>query len=67
MADLYAILPGSELPKGGAEEVGNKAWNLMHLARNGLPVPPAFVLPTAWCTRPQPASEQAMRAVLARA
>ena len=66
MADLYAILPGSELPKGGVEEVGNKAWNLMRMARSGLRVPPAFVLPTTWCADPQPASEPAMRAVLAK-
>ena len=25
----------------GAEEVGNKAWNLMRMAQAGLPVPPA--------------------------
>ena len=28
---------------------GNKAWNLMLMAQAGLPVPPAFVLPTSWC------------------
>jgi pyruvate, orthophosphate dikinase len=51
MADYYAILPGAALPKGGATEVGNKAWNLMRLAHANLPVPPAFVLPTMWCRR----------------
>src|SRR5271165_2740667 len=45
---FYAILPGERLPSGGAEEVGNKAWNLMRMAAAGLPVPEAFVLPTAW-------------------
>ncbi len=49
MADLYFISRISAAPKGGAEEVGNKAWNLMRLAQAGLPVPPAFVLPTRWC------------------
>lgn len=46
---LYAILPGEVLPTGEAAEVGSKAWNLMRMARAGLPVPPGFVLPTAWC------------------
>ena len=44
--ELYPILQGSALAPGGAKEVGNKAWNLMRMARAGLPVPPAFVLPT---------------------
>ena len=43
--DLYKILPHSPLPKGGAGEVGNKAWNLMQMSAAGLPVPAAFVLP----------------------
>ena len=38
-------------PPGGADEVGNKGRNLMRMARAGLPVPPASVLPTAWCGR----------------
>lgn len=46
---LYAILGGERLPAGAAEEVGNKAWNLMRMADAGLPVPAAFVLPTRWC------------------
>lgn len=45
---IYIILPREPLPLGGAEEVGNKAWNLMRLAEAGLPVPAAFVLPTVW-------------------
>jgi pyruvate,orthophosphate dikinase len=45
---LYTILAGERLPLGGAQEVGNKAWNLMRMAEAGLPVPPAFVLPTTW-------------------
>ena len=51
MADLYLILPSAALATGGAKEVGNKAWNLMRMAQAGLPVPPAFVLPTSWCRR----------------
>ena len=54
MADLHLILPGAAPARGGAEDVGNKAWNLMRMAEAGLPVPPAFVLPTAWCRREQP-------------
>jgi len=51
MPDLYPILNASPLAPGGAAEVGNKAWNLMRMAQARLPVPPAFVLPTAWCGR----------------
>lgn len=65
MADFYPILPGAPLAKGGAEEVGNKAWNLMRLAEAGLPVPPAFVLPTSWSQRLAPAGNPALRRVLA--
>lgn len=65
MAELYPILSGTALSKGGAQEVGNKAWNLMRMAQIGLPVPPAFVLPTAWCQRPQPANEPALQEALA--
>jgi pyruvate, orthophosphate dikinase len=36
-------------PSVTAEVVGSKALGLMHLARLGLPVPPAFVLGTALC------------------
>jgi pyruvate, orthophosphate dikinase len=45
---LCKILPDSMLPKGGADEVGIKAWNLMRMAAVGLRVPAAFVLPTEW-------------------
>ncbi len=51
MADMYPILDGAALAPGGAAEVGNKAWNLMRMARAKLPVPAAFVLSTAWCGR----------------
>lgn len=53
---FYKIIPNSALPKGGAEEVGNKAWNLMRMTAAGLPVPAAFVLPTDWCLRVQAAA-----------
>ena len=31
------------------EEVGNKGFNLMKMARIGLPVPPGFVIGTSFC------------------
>jgi pyruvate,orthophosphate dikinase len=37
------------LPPSGPEAVGRKAYNLARMADAGLPVPPAFVLPTSWC------------------
>jgi pyruvate,orthophosphate dikinase len=63
---IYAILPGIRLAPGGAAEVGNKAWNLMQLVAAGLPVPPAFVLPTSWCgiDRQNGAGSQRMRTAL---
>ena len=66
MAEFYPILRGSVLAKGGAEEVGNKAWNLMRMAQAGLPVPPAFVLPTAWCLRSGSAVAPQIRDVLSK-
>jgi pyruvate,orthophosphate dikinase len=65
---LYVILPGEKLPSGGAEEVGNKAFNLMRMAASGLPVPPGFVLPAAWCSLPRDtaANADALRAALAK-
>jgi pyruvate,orthophosphate dikinase len=64
MANFYSILPGGVPSKGGAQEVGNKAWNLMRMAQIGLPVPPAFVLPTDWCRRTQPADKLLMKQTL---
>ena len=70
MADvpaLYVILPGEKLPSGGVREVGNKAFNLMRMAAAGLPVPPGFVLPAAWCGLPRNTEPNAaaLRAALA--
>jgi pyruvate,orthophosphate dikinase len=64
MADLYIISHGMKIATGGAQEVGNKAWNLMLMVQAGLPVPPAFVLPTSWCRRIQPADELALHGML---
>ena len=46
---VYEILPRTAPPKGGVNEVGGKAWGLMRMAAEGLPVPAGFVLPTSWC------------------
>ena len=67
MADAlepFAIAAGATLPPGGAEAVGNKAFNLARMAVAGLPVPPAFVLPTAWCRRRATADDPALAAAL---
>jgi Pyruvate phosphate dikinase, AMP/ATP-binding domain len=64
--EFFPIQPGAALADGGAAQVGNKAWNLMRMAQAGLPVPPAFVLPTAWCRRTGPADAAALRLALAR-
>jgi pyruvate,orthophosphate dikinase len=66
MAEFYPILRGGVPAKGGAEEIGNKAWNLMRMAQAGLPVPPAFVLPTAWCHRTEPALAPQLHDVLTK-
>ena len=62
--EFFPILPGEALAPGGAEAVGNKAWNLMRMVQAGLPVPPVFVLPTSWCGRTDGAA--ALPAVLAQ-
>src|SRR5579862_738110 len=46
---VQMISAGAALPVGGADAVGNKAFNLARMAEAGLPVPPSFVLTTAWC------------------
>lgn len=64
MAEFHSILPGAVLADVGPQDIGNKAWNLMLMARAGLPVPPAFVLPTIWCRRPLPAFESMLHETL---
>jgi pyruvate,orthophosphate dikinase len=46
---VHVIGGGAGLPPGGVEAVGGKAFYLARMADAGLPVPPAFVLPTGWC------------------
>ncbi len=64
MVELFPLLTGAALAPGGAQQVGNKAWNLMRMVQAGLPVPAAFVLPTAWCGRADAAAT--LPAVLAQ-
>jgi len=64
-AQFYPIGPGVVPAESGAQEVGNKAWNLMLMAQAGLPVPAAFVLPTTWCGRTDAADALALRQALA--
>jgi pyruvate, orthophosphate dikinase len=40
---------GLQQPHANFEEVGNKGFNLMKMARIGLPVPPGFILGTSFC------------------
>ena len=47
MGRWYVPLDGTELPS--REEVGGKARSLAQMRLLGLPVPPAFVLPTSVC------------------
>lgn len=49
MAEIFRIPfeDGGELPP--KEVVGSKAYNLMRMARYGLPVPPGFVIGTGLC------------------
>jgi pyruvate, orthophosphate dikinase len=57
---MSSALPGAPFLVGcgarpaavpGPQELGFKAHNLARMAALGLPVPPAFVLGTAWCAR----------------
>lgn len=49
MDTWYVPLDGAWLPS--REEIGGKAWSLARMCQLGLPVPPAFVLPTQVCHR----------------
>jgi len=53
--ELFLIGCGGPAPSPApsAERMGFKAWNLARMAALGLPVPPAFVLGTAWCADPE--------------
>ena len=47
--EVYVLGCGKPPPPASVEIVGNKAANLIRMAEASLPVPPAFVLPTAQC------------------
>lgn len=57
-SDIWLIGCGDNRPGPGADEVGNKAGNLMRMATLGLSIPPGFVLGTAWCGRHQALTPQ---------
>jgi pyruvate, orthophosphate dikinase len=63
---LFTIIAGQAAPATDAAAVGNKAFNLMRLAACGLPVPPAFALPTTWWCRKLSAADPALRQTLAQ-
>jgi pyruvate,orthophosphate dikinase len=48
-ASLYFIDGGAAAPLVDADAVGSKAAQLAVMSRLGLPVPPAFVMPTRFC------------------
>ena len=48
MNDLL-LIGGEATPELGADVAGAKAANLSRMAAMGLPVPPAFVIPTSLC------------------
>src|ERR1700756_1099124 len=62
---VYDIGPGP-LPKTTAQEVGNKAWNLMRMASAGLPVPAGFVLSTCWSAAQESVLAEALSDGVAR-
>jgi pyruvate,orthophosphate dikinase len=43
---------GAVQGEASAQSMGFKAWNLLRMARLGLPVPPAFVIGTRYCADP---------------
>jgi pyruvate,orthophosphate dikinase len=47
--DVYMLGCGGPPQPAGADVVGSKAASLIRMAEASLPVPPAFVLPTAQC------------------
>src|ERR1017187_10419201 len=49
MNTLY-LIGGPDTQELSADIVGSKAANLSRMAKMGLPVPPAFVLPTGLCS-----------------
>lgn len=55
--------PANEAPP--PEAIGFKAHNLARMAALGLPVPPAFVLGTAWCARPEALKPEVWQTALA--
>ena len=55
---------GESGPVPPPEAIGFKAHNLARMAGLGLPVPPAFVIGTAWCARPSAVTPMLWREAL---
>lgn len=62
---LIGCGPAPATPLPGPEHLGFKAYNLARMAALGLPVPPAFVLGTAWCAAAQPPAARVWQPALA--
>jgi len=56
---------GTPRPVPPPEAIGSKAHNLARMAGLGLPVPPAFVIGTAWCSEPKAVTPELWRPALA--
>ena len=64
---IPVILPGAALAEdASAASLGNKAFNLARMAALGLPVPPGFVIGTAWCARAKDVGPSLWRPALER-
>lgn len=64
---IPVIQPGAALAEdASAASLGNKAFNLARMAALGLPVPPGFVIGTAWCARADEVGPALWRPALTR-
>jgi len=62
-ASFYFIDGGAAAPLVGADAIGSKAAQLSVMSRLGLPVPPAFVMPTRFCAPINAGDEKALAAL----
>ena len=63
VSEPFFVLPADASPDANAELVGSKAAQLARMSRLGLPVPPAFVMPTSLCNWVNRKDESALRAL----
>jgi pyruvate, orthophosphate dikinase len=62
-SEPFFVLPADASPEANVELVGSKAAQLARMSRLGLPVPPAFVMPTSLCNGVNRKDEAALRAL----